>query len=519
MAGASGRRADGTFAPGTSGNPFGRRIRADAKPEARHDGLINVFTGHGTDRDRRTSTYHQTAVVIDENAIDLRRGNWIAARICELLDDDAFRRGYELKLDDKEEAETVMDAVEDLGINKKAEQAGQMERTAGGAALFPVLDGALGDLNEPLVLDPKEPRIGKVLALHLLEPRELRPWTWYTDLEHPKFGQPETYWLRPLLGGMSGAAINALARQVIVHESRLAIYPGLKFTRQPLNGQRLGWGDSALTRPNEAISDFGLSWGSAASILHDFAQGVVKLDQLVEMLREEGGEALVSKRLAVMDMTRSSLRAMVLDKNDEFTRTSTPVSGLSDLLIQFAQLIAAAADMPLTRLFGMSPAGLNATGQSDMQGWYERVGVRQTDHTANLEWMIRLVMLSADGPTQGQEPDEWSIEWRPLQKPSEKETADTRYAVAQADKIYFDMGAASSDDIAKSRFGGDTYSMETVIDWDAREAQQKIDEQKAAEIDKASIAAMGRGVDAIASGAANGKRQPPKPGTPSAKAT
>lgn len=478
--------------------PFGVTVRKD--------GFVNTFTGHGTDRDRRTATTHATGVVVDINAIDLRRGNWLAAKICEALDDDAFRRGYELKLDDKEQAEAVTNAAELLGVNKKVEFAGQMERTAGGCALFPVLDGALGDLSEPLVLDAGEPRIGKVQAIHLLEPRELMPASWYTNLSDLKFGRPASYYFRPIIGGMAGVA----TPYQVIHESRLAIWPGLKFTRQPLPGQRLGWGDSALNRANEAIFDHGLSWGSAASILHDFAQGVIQLDQLVEMLREEGGEALVQKRLAVMDMTRSSLRSMVIDKNDTFTRTQTPVSGLADLLREGNQFIAAIADMPMTRLFGMSPAGLNATGESDMEGWYERVGIRQTDHTANLTWLLRLIMLSADGPTLGEEPDEWSIEWRPLSKPSEKETADTRLAVAQADKIYFDMGAASSDDIAKSRFGGDTYSMETTVDFAARDAQKKIDDERAAELDKASLAAMGRGVDAIANGTANGQ-QPPRP--------
>jgi len=77
----------------------------------RSDGLINAFTGHGTGRDRRRATFHHTRPVLDETALDLRRGNWIAARICELLDDDAFRRGYELKLDDKDTAETVTHAI------------------------------------------------------------------------------------------------------------------------------------------------------------------------------------------------------------------------------------------------------------------------------------------------------------------------------------------------------------------------------------------------------------------------
>lgn len=472
------RRTDGTFAPGTSGNPSGRR----------HDGYVNAFMGHGTTRDRRTYTRHQTAHVNDVQAIDLRRGNWLAARICELRDADAYRRAYELKLEDKDTAENVMAAIEGLGLNKKAMEAGQTEMTCGGAALFPVLDGALGKLEDPLELKEGEPsKIGKVLAIHLLEPRELTPVAWYTDINHPKFRRPERYRLTPLTSGMAGAVIS----QVEIHESRLAIYPGKRITEQPLPGQRLGWGDSALNAVHETLSDFGVSWGSAATILHNFTQRVFKYKGLMDTLREEGGEALIQKRVATTDMVANALRALILDGDDDFISVSTSVSGLAEMLIQFAQVISAAADIPMTRLFGMSPAGLNATGEYDAEGWYERVGIRQDDHTHTVEWLIRLLLLSADGPTNGQEPDVWSIEWRPLAEPSEKEDAETRKLTAETDKIYWEIGAPA-EDILRSRFDGDTYSRETTIDWNAYEKQKKIDDENAAALDKAALTAMGR---------------------------
>ena len=487
---------DGTFPPGVSGNPAGRPRR-----QQRADGYVNAFLGHGTTRDRRTVTTHRTCAVNDLTAIDLRRGNWLAARVCELPDADAFRRGFELKLDDKEQAEEVMGAAEALCIAKRVMAAGQMERTCGGAALFPVLEGALGPLDAPLELDAGSPRIARVAAIHLLEPRELVPVYWYTDLTSEKFRRPSHYQLWPLSGG-AGAS----ARTVIVHESRLAIWPGLRFTEQTLPGQRLGWGDSVMNRVAEVLADFGLSWGSAATILHNFSQRVFKLKDLTEMLRVEGGEALLQKRVAAMDMVANALRALPIDANDDMINVTTSVAGLADLLIQFAQLISAAADMPMTRLFGMSPAGLNATGEHDAEGWYERVGQRQQDHTYNLEWLIRLLLLSADGPTAGKEPDIWSIEWRPLQKPSEKDDAETRKLAAEADKIYFEAGVLSSDDIAKSRFGGDTYSRETNVDWAARKKQQALEAKQAAAVvaaDPAAMAAMGRGpTPGVKSGAA-----------------
>lgn len=501
-------KKDTRFKPGQSGNPSGRpkrEVRTDqvVKPfrQRRTDGFANVFTGHGTSRDRRSYTKHRTRAVQDIQGIDLRRGNWLAARICEAAPDDGFRRAYTFKGTDKKTDEDIQNAIKRLGINHKYAEAVATENACGGAALLPVFDGANGDLSEPL--DIEDPRVAEIHAIHLLEPRELVPETWYTDINEPKWMMPETYRLIPLSSGR----VSNLQYQ-LVHESRMVIFPGIRITREQLPGQRLGWGDSKLTRVTDEINDFGLSWGSAAAILHDFSQGVLKLDKLIEMLKEEGGEELVKKRLDLLDMARSAMRLMPLDKEDDFIRQSSSVAGLSDLLIQFMNIIAGAAGMPTTRLFGRSPAGMNATGESDMRAWYDEVGNEQVGWTPGLEWLIRLLLKSTEGPTGGDEPEMWSIEWRPLWTPSEKEQADTRLAIAQADAIYFNMGAASSDDIANSRWKGDTFSAEMTIDWAARAAQQKLDAQQALK-DQAALEAM--------RAAAPDPNAPPAPGSAGAE--
>lgn len=475
-----------------------REVRSDGnarvpRREPRNDGYVNAFTGTGTSRDRRTATRHQTRAVTDFDALDLRRGNWLAARIIEMGPVDAYRRGYELKLGDKAKAEKVQAAIEDLCLNEKLVEAAQKEREAGGAALLPVLEGAVGDWSEPLEIERDAPRIAKVLAVHLLEPRELVPLTWYTRLGDPKFRQPATYTFWPI----NGARSDTFAQ--VIHESRLAIFPGIKFTSETLPGQRTGWGDSALTRVAEVIADFGLSWGSAASILHDFSQGVITFADLAEILKEENGEAQVKKRVRAMDMTRSSLRAMVLAQGDKFERTSTSVAGMAELLIQFMTLVAAAADMSVVRLFGISPAGLNATGQSDIELTDDRTIAKQAEYRRPTEWLIKLLLNSAEGPTSGAEPEVWSLEWRPLRTPTEKERAETRKIIADTDKVYADMDPTLVDSILESRWKGDTFSAEMVVDWAERAKQKQVEQERAEQIakDADARAALGRDDDPV----------------------
>lgn len=457
------------------------------RARARRDGWINSASGHGTSRDRRTLTQFGLDIVTDVEALQMWRSDWLAARIIETVPREAFRRGWALKIDGnrgKEQAEQVDALCEELSLAQKLSLAAQYERAFGGGAIYPVVEGAAGDLSQPL----DEGRIARVRALHVLEPRELMPVAWVGDINSPHFGQPERWRLSSVASSRGAASLGSLE----IHASRLITLPGLRVSSQIQPGQRPGWGDSELSRPHQVMADFGLAWGSAATLLADFAQGVLNLDGLSEILASEDGEELVAKRLAVLDMARSSLRSMVIDTKDQFARSTTPISGLSDVLTQFAQLVAAAADMPVTVLMGMSPAGMNATGAFDLRAWYDRISAQQLHrYQPPLERLLRLLLLSTSGPTRGKEPAVWSVEWLPLWEPTEQERATTRKLVADTDKVYVDAGVVSPDDVARSRWRGDTYSAEMQIDWAAREAQAELDDERL-ELDDEALAAMGR---------------------------
>lgn len=465
------RRGPGNpnWKPGVSGNPSG-------KPQVRADAVYNAYTGHGTAEDRRSFTRHCTRPMLDEIALDLRRGNWIAKRICEWLPKECFRKGYTLKLDDKETAEAVVSLTEALRLNQIVSELGARARTVGGAALFPVLDGAVGDLSEPLDLDA-EPRILGVRAIHHLERRRMQAVSYYEDITHPKYNKPSRY--RVTSAGNRSTF-------TVIHESRLAIIYGDRVSEEDQPGQFDGWGDSKLTTVEEVIKDYGLAWGSAATILHNFSERIQAIEGLEKILAHKEGAATLLANLKRLDMLRSTLRTRVVSASAALSESAKSVSGLPDMLIEMAQNVCAAANMTMTRLFGRAAGGLNATGEGDQGIDHDTIATEQVDvYTPIVEWLIRLFLLSADGPTRGAEPDVWSIEWRPLKQQSESEIATTRKTVAETDQIYVDMGAPPVE-IMKSRFGGDTYSMETTIDFDAVEEQIAAKEEAAAAIAEAA---------------------------------
>lgn len=450
-----------------------RQVRSDAA-EVRADGVVNRVSGHGTARDRRMYTQHELDFVNDLDAQTIWRSDDLLARAAEAKPYDAWRRGVHITANENsKELDTKMTGeIRRLEIVQRFRQAGAMENALGGSAILPIFDSTGGSLATPL---GDTPRLRKMVAMHVLEPRELIPETWYGDIGNPRFRFPETYRFVPVnvIGGLTSSTFTQ-----VIHESRLIIFDGIRTAPHHQLGQRIGWGDSMYFRVRQPAADYQMAWGSVSTILHDFGQSVYSLDQLHEMLKHKNGQQQVRNKLEFLDELRSTIRAMVIDGKDKWERKSTPVSGLAELLVQGAQRVAAAFEMPVTRLLGMSPAGLNATGESDIRIWYDTVELYRMLIDPKVCKALRLVFLQTDGPFKGVEPESWSLDWPELWQPSESEVADTRLKVAQADKLYVvDMGAFTASQIARMRAGGDRYSMDYNIDDSDLAAMERMEKQ------------------------------------------
>ena len=83
--------------------------------------------------------------------------------------------------------------------------------------------------------------------------------------------------------------------------------------------------------------------------------------------------------------------------------------------------VSGAAKTPVTKLFGRSPAGMNATGESDMNNYYDYIdGLRENQLRPLLERLLPIMALSAWGTV----PDDLDIDFPPLQTPNSSEIAD-----------------------------------------------------------------------------------------------
>jgi len=420
----------------------------------RTDSWVNALTGLGTLRDKLTHSQVVPGVKLSDAVLEsLFNDDDLAKRIVNKIPRDATRRGFRLRLEGADDDESVevnralMAQMHELGAMSKLREAWIWGRLYGGGAIYLGVDD--GQAPEQLL---DETKITRLAFLNVLRRPQLKIAKRFEDVTAEHYGEPEIFEVRR--SDVTGAAM--INTGTFIHASRLIIFEGT-LTATAVN-QRADswWPDSVLQCVHDALRQTATSWQSVAHLISDASQGVLKIANLVDLIATNGQEELRT-RIQMMDLARSVCRSLLIDADREsFERVATSFAGLPEMMDRMMQRVAAAAEMPVTLLFGKSPAGLNATGESDIRGWYDTVADAQTDVLKpRLERLVRILMNASDSATGGSEPDSWTIEFKPLWQPNELEQAtilklkaDTHVALVTAQiEMEAEAGIALAADI------------------------------------------------------------------------
>lgn len=108
-------------------------------------------------------------------------------------------------------------------------------------------------------------------------------------------------------------------------------------------------------------------------LLGKFSLTVMKTD-MQNVLTQAGGTAELDKRIALLVQHRSNDGVQVIDKEGEdILKLETPLSGVTDIVRQSLEILAAMNRTPAVKLLGISPSGFNATGESDIRNYYDHI--------------------------------------------------------------------------------------------------------------------------------------------------
>ena len=121
------------------------------------------------------------------------------------------------------------------------------------------------------------------------------------------------------------------------------------------------------------------------------------LDQLLGTANTEMQRRFYNMMVA-QSIMESNFGTRIINKGDAIHNTQYTFTGLSDVYDRIMMDVAGAARTPVTKLFGRSPAGMNATGEADMRNYYDYIdGLRETELRNIIERLLPVMALSAWG--------------------------------------------------------------------------------------------------------------------------
>lgn len=346
---------------------------------------------------------------LSDQQLALMYRNLIVRRIVTLVVDDAIKNFIEVEGD---QDECIVQELEALFIPEKLTEALYWDRLFGmSVALILADDGQ--ELDQPINLK----RLRRVSGIEVFDKRSVMEDSaslyYDTDVRDVNFGKAEYYTITPPNGNLFK-----------VHRSRLLIFDGEtlpKLERIANNGAGL----SCLDGIPAAINRVKTSMDKTIDIMDKVSTSLLKLQGLSNVLQTEQGTKDVIKRLDLIDYSRRLNGSVAIDKDDEYAVFNIPLGGLTNIIQEMEQYVCAVTGYPFTKLFGRSPAGMNATGQSDMQIYYDKVkSYQKRKLRPALEYLVKLIQLSSEGPTQGKKLEKWSIKFKALEQLNDLEQAN-----------------------------------------------------------------------------------------------
>ncbi len=364
----------------------------------------------------------------------LYRDNWVVQNVVGLMVDDMLREWYKLKGSYTPEALDALGKVErDTRLRERINEGLRWGRLYGGAAGLIMIDG-LDDLSKPLDVDMIYP--GSFKGLYILD-----RWQGITPNMELVFEGgdpvPESYSITDAKGN---TVVN-------VHHSRVVRFTGRDLPYLERVAE-MYWGESeveALYKDVVAHDNVSANMAALTFQANINTMEVKGLEQLFSI-----GSTQAQRRfwnvMQAQSVLRSNFGTQLVEEGNKITNTQYTFTGLQEVYESMCLNLCGASHYPMTKLFGRSPAGMNATGESDLKNYYDYVdSQREAKVRPVLQKLLPVLAMSAWGTI----PDDLDFTFPPLWTPTATETAEIALKKAQAIRDTFQAGLFQADTAMK----------------------------------------------------------------------
>ncbi len=388
--------------------------------------------GYGSQSPLEATEYPLTRMT-DNYALlnSLYRGNWVVQNVVGIIPDDMTKKWFAPAGAVGPEHLKELDRVQRVtALRERVNEGLRWGRLYGGAAGLIMIRGQEGMLGQPLELESIYP--GTFQGLYILD-----RWQGVVPGMELVFegGEPV-----PAYYSITDARGNTVAK---VHHSRLVRFTGrdLPFLERVAE---LYWGESEVEALyNDVVKHDNVAANMAALTFRANVDTmeVQNLDQLFSVTSGEQQRRFWNVMQA-QSVMKSNFGMQLVNRGDQIKNTQYTFTGLQEVYDSMCLDLSGASRIPVTKLFGRSPAGMNATGESDLRNYYDYVDtLREAKLRPILEKLLPVLAMSAWGAV----PDGLDITFPPLWTPTAAEVAEIALKKAQAIRDTFQAGLFRAD--------------------------------------------------------------------------
>ena len=363
--------------------------------------------------------------------------------LAQLSQDGVIRAGVDLRADEMtrrwidfqyqgdeggdELIEGMLEGMGRLHVDKVFRDAAQMCGYYGGCLVYiDIGDITDEDLKLPLGTDKDTFRPGSIKGLKIIEPFYIAPgrYSCFNPIDRDYF-VPQS-WL------INGREIHA-SRFLYFVENKIPtlLLPSYNFFGIPLAQTVI-----------DSVIGFENSSKAAARMLSKYACTIFKTDMNEVLSGGSGSE--IQKRIAYFAQYRDNDGVMTVDKEaEDIVLSNHTLGGVTDIVRQQMEIVAAMFGEPAVKLWGISPGGFNATGESDMRSHYDHINaVQERIFRDPLDYLVKLLQLNRFGEVD----ENLDFEFVPLSDEDEKLQAEVQKLKVDSMAELFDRGIISGEE-------------------------------------------------------------------------
>lgn len=227
----------------------------------------------------------------------------------------------------------------------------------------------------------------------------------------------------------------------------------------------LYWGVPIAQRVGDALRDYHSVMGHIGAAFKDLSQAAMGVKGLAEILATEKGNENLIKRLTLVALTASSFNAVLFDPEFESyeKKNSTTMGGVAEVIDRVREHLAGVSEIPITKLFGTTPAGFSTDDKSGERTFCASIAVKQDRMLRKpIRRIAEVVMAAKEGPIK-KIPKGWGFKFNAIEERNRAEEATTRKTEAETDAIHLANGVLTEAEI-RTRLANDPENPYTLDD-------------------------------------------------------